>query len=169
MLAYKAAEHTIDIFAPANQTVEERANKKIFAANTLQRARHFYVAKLLATPSLLIPNNRLTLIRKLGWLLILFQILDGLFTLLGINTFGVEIEGNPLVRNFIEIVGPSVGILFVKLATIIIIFCICVFGCKVKWITPALSGVAYIYFLFALAPWTIVFGSYYGTSLGLWN
>ena len=163
MLAAKTAEPFIDTFSianlPAEISIVKNNIQRTFAAHALQRARHLYVAKSLATPNQAIPNNRLSLIRKLGWLLIIFQILDGLFTILGISFFGVEIEGNPLVRQIIEVIGPNFGIGLVKLSTIAIIFCICVFGCKVTWLTRALAGVSCIYFLFALAPWSLVLGS----------
>jgi len=182
MLAVRTTQEIFEHFPPSNKEAlnhdlgeifngenSDKISGKIFAANTLQRARHFYVAKSLAVPHLIIPNSRLSLIRRLAWLLILFQVLDGLLTLLGISFFGVEVEGNPLVRQIIQTVGPSFGIGLVKLATIAIICCICVYGYKVSWLSRAMSGVASIYFFCALVPWSVVFGSYFGASLGIWS
>ena len=179
MQAAQSSEQIFDHFAPCNLTASsnlaplatfpsEKISSKNFAAGTLQKARLVYLAKSLAIPNQNIPNSRLTLIRKLAWLLIIFQIMDGLLTLLGISFFGIEAEGNPLVRQIIHAMGPGFGIGLVKLTTIVIICCICIFGSKVSWLSRAMTGVASIYFFCALVPWSVVFGSYFGASLGIW-
>lgn len=142
-------------------TSHPTSNRKSISPTSLIRARQIYMAISLASPKMAIPNTKLDLIRKLGWLLILFQILDGAFTLLGISIFGSAIEGNPIIKHVIEYCGPGLAIGLIKLLTIIIIFSICIFGCQVKWLTNALRGVAGVYFIFALVPWSLVFSSYY--------
>lgn len=159
-----------DAFRPSNLAANFQrcsSRKKFYSSSNLQRARQLYIAKSLAIPSLNISNKRLTLLRKLAWLLMLFQVLDGFFTFLGISFFGLEAEGNPLVRSIMAAIGPGAGIALVKCLAISIIICICMFGYRVGWLGKALKATAVIYFLAAIVPWSIVFGSYFSASLGL--
>lgn len=117
-------------------------------------ARHWYIARAMTFPKFSGSNARLVLVRRLAWLLVAFQILDGFFTSMGVHVFGIEVEGNPLIREIMAVLGAPLGIALVKAFAIAIIFSICIFGFRVSWLTRALSGLAAIYFLFAIIPWT---------------
>lgn len=54
------------------------------------------------------------------------QILDGLLTVAGITKFeGTHIEGNPLLRELMEIVGPINAVILAKVFAILVIITIC--------------------------------------------
>lgn len=58
----------------------------------------------------------------LGLILFTLQILDALLTYIGIINFGIEIEGNPIVRRSIELFGLELGLISIKLLCIIPIY-----------------------------------------------
>jgi hypothetical protein len=66
---------------------------------------------------------------------IIFQILDGTFTYIGVSTYGLEIEGNPIIVYFMKIMGIEIGILFPKIIGILLILYISIFLIKYKYIS----------------------------------
>jgi hypothetical protein len=110
--------------------------------------------------------NRISVLRKLGWLLISFQLLDGFLTYLGLYLYGVDAEGNPLIKMAINSLGVAGGLSLAKFITISIIFTILIAGHKIRWLAGALRAVACFYFIFALAPWSyLILQAYNHTSL----
>jgi len=82
--------------------------------------------------------------KKLAAILIFLQFLDGLFTYIGVKRFGVEAEGNPIIKWLIETLGLECGLLGVKLAACIIIVCM-VRYCQSKTTSNLLKLLIFLY------------------------
>ena len=89
-------------------------------------------------------------------ILCLIQAMDGVFTSIGIQRFGVAMEGNPLLRSLMEQFGciPTLGA--VKLLAIIAIIGISLYASYYRWINNALRAVMLTYFFAAILPWTYI-------------
>jgi len=59
------------------------------------------------------PNSRFGDVVVVGFLLV--QCLDGILTYLGVKTWGVSIEANPLISSAVHVAGPGLGLAGVKL------------------------------------------------------
>lgn len=83
-------------------------------------------------------------------LLIILQVLDGLFTFWGIENFGTKVEGNPLVKSLIESWGPEQVLITIKLFAVgIIIFLMSQKALKpLIFIAGAYVAVVYMWFRF---------------------
>ncbi len=81
------------------------------------------------------------------------QMLDGWVTLQGLG-LGFS-EGNPLLRRVIELAGPTQGILAMKLLAIAALYLIYRSGRR-QLAIGALAGLAVVYTLFAIVPWTLL-------------
>jgi hypothetical protein len=64
---------------------------------------------------------KLKFFRCLILLLILFQFQDAFCTYLGIRAYGLEIEGNPLIRFLIGLIGLKMGLIIPKVIGIILL------------------------------------------------
>lgn len=92
----------------------------------------------------------------IGILLCLLQVLDGVFTFIGVSRFGLEIEGNPLVRFLMESFGYATALAGIKgIATLIVLFLIYL-AKEISWMNKALSAVSVVYVLTAILPWTYI-------------
>jgi hypothetical protein len=91
-------------------------------------------------------------------LLILFQLLDGILTVLGVNLFGSNMEGNPILRNLIELVGPVFALAIAKTFGIIMIISIFHLSTKyaLNWVTGIMWGLNITYLSLAIIPWTFL-------------
>lgn len=67
-------------------------------------------------------TKKISNVCKLAVVLILLQAADGICTYIGVQRFGVRVEGNPLMRYVITLIGSAVAILVVKGLTLIPIF-----------------------------------------------
>lgn len=92
----------------------------------------------------------------LGLLLALLQLIDGMLTILGIGRFGIEAEGNPILRNSMFILGPVATLAFSKCVACGFIACLCWWSSKVCWISAALKGLICVYSLAAVVPWIYI-------------
>ena len=85
------------------------------------------------------------------------QILDGVLTYVGLRTFGLGIEANPIVAWYAEAFGAAAGLVAAKLFAI---------GCaSVLYLTSRHRTVAVLtllYVAFAILPWAHVLHSYTG-------
>jgi hypothetical protein len=52
---------------------------------------------------------------------IVLQVLDGVFTYIGVLHYGIEIEGNPLVRNTFLAIGAAPTLLLFKGSAIVVV------------------------------------------------
>lgn len=102
----------------------------------------------------------------LGAILVTLQILDGFLTATGVNTFGLHAEGNPLLRHCMEIFGAVPAIVMTKCACIVLIVSLCFQAARVRWVSFALHGVAGLYTLCAIIPWSLILFSEYVVYIG---
>jgi uncharacterized membrane protein len=103
-------------------------------------------------------GNELVLV---GSLLVLLQILDGILTAAGVGTYGLHAEGNPLLRALMELVGAIPALLITKAACIGLIVLLCEQARSIRWLPLALKGVACIYTVMAVLPWTYILATEY--------
>jgi hypothetical protein len=80
------------------------------------------------------------------------QCLDGAFTYLGVNLWGVGVEANPLIRSAVTYAGPGLGLAGAKLFAVAL--GIALHLCRVHNVVALLTGV---YVIGALVPWAAVF------------
>lgn len=92
----------------------------------------------------------------LGILLALFQAMDGIFTTMGIERFGLAIEGNPLLRTLMAEFGHVQTLTFLKVAAILIVAVLTTIAIRLPWVRNAMGAVACLYFFTAILPWTYV-------------
>lgn len=102
-----------------------------------------------------LPNRHLSYVGVLWLAFVVVQALDGVFTYIGVSTFGIGIEANPLVAWYATAFGPAAGLAAAKLFAI---------GCaSVLYVTARHGTVAILtlmYLVFAIAPWAHVLNSY---------
>jgi hypothetical protein len=86
----------------------------------------------------------------LGFLIV--QCLDGVFTYIGIATWGPAIEANPLISSAVAAAGPEVGLTGAKLIAA---------GCGIVLhllrVHAVVAVLTAFYLLAAIVPWTAVF------------
>jgi|SRR5688572_2408046 hypothetical protein len=82
---------------------------------------------------------------------LLVQCLDGVFTYVGVSTFGLGIEANPVVAGLMTHLGHGPGLLSAKM--IAAFLGICLHFREVHLAVAVLTG---FYATAALAPWTII-------------
>lgn len=86
---------------------------------------------------------------------ILVQALDGVLTYIGVRTFGLGVEANPLVAWYAGAFGPVAGLAAAKLFAV---------GCaSILYLTARHGTVAVLtvlYLVFAIAPWAHVLHNY---------
>jgi len=55
-------------------------------------------------------------------ILFILQFFDGYFTYIGVSHYGIELEGNPLMRQMIDVFGVPFGLILAKSVGIIFIY-----------------------------------------------
>jgi uncharacterized membrane protein len=103
-------------------------------------------------------SNELILV---GSLLILLQILDGILTATGVGTYGLQAEGNPMLRGLMGLVGAIPALIITKAACIGLIVLLCEQARSIHWLPLALKGVAGIYTVMAVLPWSYILAAEY--------
>ena len=110
-------------------------------------------------PTVLIHVGRVSLSRQaflLGFALILLQIADGLLTYAGLKTFGVHMEGNIFLREFMLRLGSVSTALFItKLFAIGVITWLTFQAHENRWIRPFLGLMCGIFLSLAVIPWSM--------------
>ena len=91
-----------------------------------------------------------------GLVLATFQALDGILTSIGIDRYGPQAEGNPLLRSLIEDFGHIPTLTVIKLTAIIVVALLTVLTVKLPWINKAMYALTGIYFFSAIVPWTYI-------------
>lgn len=102
----------------------------------------------------------------LGAILITLQIMDGLLTATGVHTYGVSVEGNPLLRQSMEIFGTIPALIVTKLICVCLVIGLCFQAARVRWVSMALHGVAALYAVCAVIPWSIILFTEYFWYIG---
>lgn len=82
---------------------------------------------------------------------LLAQILDGIFTYIGVTTFGIAIEANPIVAALMTSLGHGAGLFGAKLVAGVLGVCL-----HLKSIHRAVAVLALFYFTVAVGPWTLI-------------
>lgn len=92
----------------------------------------------------------------LGLLVATLQVLDGVLTAMGTHHFGTPVEGNPLLRMLMELIGVGPSLIFVKILAIAIVITLCKLSKQVSWVGISLRCVAVIYLWCAVIPWSVI-------------
>lgn len=88
--------------------------------------------------------------------LIVLQLLDAIYTYRGVMSFGVNSEGNLILRTMMESFGVGMALLMAKFfALVCIVFLVKQASSKV-WITNALYSLGVFYLVFAILPWSFL-------------
>lgn len=90
----------------------------------------------------------------LGALLIVCQGLDGFLTSIGIQRFGIAVEGNPFLRTLMVEFGHIPVLALLKTAAVALVVIMIILASRMQWIRHAMVGVAGIYVFAAIVPWT---------------
>jgi hypothetical protein len=80
------------------------------------------------------------------------QVLDGVFTYLGVHMFGPGIEANPLVSSAVAFAGPGAGLTAVKATAIALGMVL-----HLRRVHNLVALLTAIYFAAAILPWAAIF------------
>ncbi len=112
-------------------------------------------------PVYIAPANESSLVKKndavaLGFVLALFQVLDGVLTSIGISRYGTAFEGNPIIRVLMEEFGHVAALGVVKFLAVMIVVALTYFAGKLPWVKKAMGAVTCVYLFAAILPWTYI-------------
>ena len=94
--------------------------------------------------------------------LIGLQLLDAFLTGIGVAHFGIESEGNPLLRELMLAIGAVPALTVVKLGAVIAVVVMASLVRQVRWVPHALLGTCCVYLAFAIIPWSYYLLNYSG-------
>jgi hypothetical protein len=86
--------------------------------------------------------------------LIVCQGLDGFLTSVGIDKFGIAVEGNPFLRSLMLEFGHIPVLALLKTAAVVLVVIMILLASRLNWIRHAMLGVAGVYVFAAIVPWT---------------
>ena len=111
---------------------------------------------LLYSGSVVLLEPQLPQLRALFLTNIGIQVLDGHLTLQGLAR-GFS-EGNPLILRAMEFAGPTAAIFSLKIAAILLLLLLYSrgHGRRRPLIVGGLAGIAVVYLVFAIVPWTLL-------------
>lgn len=92
----------------------------------------------------------------LGLTLAIIQLLDGIFTGVGVSRYGVGIEANLFVRALMVKWGYVAALASIKLISLVVIAILCRLSLHVSWVPSALKGVIVLYLCAAIIPWSFI-------------
>lgn len=127
-------------------TALERENQLLIHQQTYSRAR------LLNALSIHPPKQALIF----SSILIGMQLVDALFTYMGVSRYGIYMEGNPLLRLLMQEFGVIMVLGSVKLTAIFSILLILYSSICVRWAPHALFAISAVYGFAALLPWSYI-------------
>lgn len=104
-----------------------------------------------------LPRRPISNVELLWLAFVAVQVLDGVLTYVGVLTFGLGIEANPVVAWYAGAFGPAAGLAAAKLFAIA---CASVLYLTARHRTVAVLTVLYL--VFAIMPWAHVLHSYAG-------
>jgi hypothetical protein len=82
---------------------------------------------------------------------LLVQCFDGVFTYVGVSTFGLAIEGNPIVAGLMTHLGHGPGLLSAKMVAVLLGICL-----HLREVHLAIAMLTGFYAAAALAPWALI-------------
>jgi hypothetical protein len=99
-------------------------------------------------PRLVLHQSRVRAAQATWIAFVLVQALDGVMTLVGMQTFGLHIEANPLIAWYAYALGPEIAVSAAKLFAV---------GCGVALYLTAryrtIAALTFTYVLCAVGPW----------------
>lgn len=84
------------------------------------------------------------------------QVFDGALTRMGIQKFGSQAEGNPMMRYLIEMLGTEQALLIAKISAIGFVIVLTIFAKRIKWIKDLIGVLSFIYLFAAVIPWMLL-------------
>lgn len=82
---------------------------------------------------------------------LLFQCFDGVFTYIGVATYGVSIEANPLIASLMHSLGHGTALALAKVLAAALGICL-----HLREIHGAVAVLAAFYLVVAILPWTMI-------------
>jgi hypothetical protein len=82
---------------------------------------------------------------------LLAQCFDGIFTYIGVSTYGLGIEGNPLIVSMMTSLGQGMALLMAKIVASLLGVCLHLYE-----IHGAVALLAGFYFAVAILPWVAI-------------
>ena len=92
----------------------------------------------------------------IGTFLVFLQVLDGIFTSIGIMRFGLSVEGNPLLRALMEEFGHVPTLAASKIIAMCVILGLTCVAQRLAWVRNAMGAVTCVYLFAAVLPWTYI-------------
>ena len=86
-------------------------------------------------------------------ILIVFQILDGVMTGVGMGVFGSSMEGNAAIRSLMQHIGCVPALFIVKSFAISTVIALTLLSTRIAWIPSAMKMLIAVYFFGAILPW----------------
>ncbi len=117
--------------------------------------------------TILMRVGKLSLSKKafiLGAGLIICQVLDGVLTFYGLQIFGVQNEGNQLLRFLIEQYGSSPVLLIAKSIAISLAIFLMLDSHKRVWLRPVVALLFGIYVTLAILPWSYLISRHHADN-----
>ncbi len=88
--------------------------------------------------------------------MIILQVLDGFLTFFGVSTFGIEFEGNPLLRFLMEHWGAAFSLFVMKSLAIIAVIFMYFSEIKENLVKNGLWSLTAFYLICAIMPWSLI-------------
>ena len=110
-------------------------------------------------PTVLIKVGKHSLSRNafiLGFALIICQFLDGMLTYAGLSAFGVHMEGNVFLRNYMNQFGMGPVLFIAKSLAVLMAGTLMLRAHSRRWLRPFIFGLICIYVSLAVLPWTFI-------------
>lgn len=89
-------------------------------------------------------------------LLVLLQAADASLTAFGVSMFGIEAEGNVLLRFLMSHIGFASTLAITKILSILVIFFMALKADAILWIKSAFGVLCGVYLSAAIIPWTYI-------------
>ena len=94
-------------------------------------------------------SRHATLANLLVVTFLLTQVLDGIFTYIGVTTFGISIEANPIIASLMTALGHGPGLLSAKLLAAGLGIML-----HLRQIHAAIAALSAFYLVVAIVPWS---------------
>ncbi|MDD2943988.1 MAG: DUF5658 family protein [bacterium] len=134
---------TLDLFT---------AGKANYISTSVPQGPQFVAKGWRYCRSLLLSRNQLKLVAVT---LIFFQLLDGALTAIGLKTYGIEAEGNPVLVYFMKEFGLFLPLVVAKSLASLAVAILYLARNLVTWVPLALISLTCVYYFAAIVPWVL--------------
>lgn len=100
------------------------------------------------------PSSRVFL--YFGLLLASLQLFDWMLTTLGVTRYGLDAEGNPMLRHLMKTLGPHNALFAVKASAIVLVLILTYLARRTQWIKNVIVALSCLYLAAAIIPWAII-------------